>query len=60
RIRDGEREGGHLPLVALTADAMQGTEARCLEAGMDGYLTKPIGLGPLAGTLARLVPESAH
>jgi CheY-like chemotaxis protein/HPt (histidine-containing phosphotransfer) domain-containing protein len=59
-IRERERAtGGHLPIVALTAHAMKGDAERCLEAGMDAYLAKPLQPRELAAAIEGVLGTAA-
>ena len=58
-IRRREGAGRHVPIVALTASAIKGDEERCLAAGMDAYVTKPVTLDALGDVLERLIHTAA-
>jgi two-component system sensor histidine kinase/response regulator len=60
RIREIEGAGRRTPIVALTANAMMGTLERCLEAGMDDYLTKPLDISRLQDVLDRFIGEGSQ
>jgi CheY-like chemotaxis protein len=61
RIRAGEA-GDHyqsIPIIAMTANAMSGDEERCLAAGMNDYLMKPIEIDDLSAVLKKWLPKKS-
>jgi CheY-like chemotaxis protein len=53
RVREREAQsGGHVPIVAMTAFAMSGDREKCIDAGMDGYLAKPIRSSELLAAIS--------
>jgi signal transduction histidine kinase/CheY-like chemotaxis protein/HPt (histidine-containing phosphotransfer) domain-containing protein len=58
-IRRAEAKSSHLPIIAMTANAMQGDREQCLAAGMDDYIAKPIDVAQLAALLAEWLPTDA-
>ena len=56
RIREREGHQKHTPVIALTANALQGDRERCLDAGMDDYLAKPVSEADLARVLEHWLP----
>ena len=58
-IREMERSTGrHIPIIAMTAHALKGDEQRCLSAGMDAYISKPIRTDELFATIERLLGKN--
>ncbi len=61
-IREIEKQedlGHHIPVIAMTADAMKGAEAKCFEAGMDAYIAKPVEIQYLKDILSSWIDFSA-
>src|SRR5258708_34510992 len=60
KIRQQEKATGkRIPIIAMTAHALKGDEERCIEAGMDGYWSKPIRTSELYAALEKTVKKEA-
>jgi len=58
QIRESESETDHIPIIAITANALEGEAERCLAVGMDDYLSKPIDMHKLETMLSKWMPVS--
>jgi two-component system sensor histidine kinase/response regulator len=60
-IREKEKlAGGHIPVIAMTAHVLKGDQDRCLSAGMDGYVSKPIRTSELMAAIEKLTGASSE
>lgn len=59
RILKADPEFAHIPIIALTANAMHGDREHCLEAGCDGYIAKPVARQELKNILGHFLTSAA-
>jgi len=56
-IRRTEKPGQHIPIIAMTAEALAGAQEQCYAAGMDGYIAKPVKLEDLSREIQKWLPH---
>ncbi|OOF34956.1 ATP-binding protein [Salinivibrio costicola] len=59
-LREQQSSTGYVPIIAITANALSGEDARCFAAGMDDYITKPIELEQLESRLSHWLHQGSH
>ena len=59
-LRRREHGGRHTPVIAMTAHAMDGDRQRCLDAGMDGYITGPMRYAELSDKLHQRISRAGR
>jgi CheY-like chemotaxis protein len=58
-IREKEKlTGGHIPIVAMTANALVGDREKCIASGMDAYISKPIRTSELFATIEKMLSDA--
>ncbi len=58
--REEAPTGAHVPIIAMTASAMEGDRENCIAAGMDDYLSKPVSFNQLVDMIKKWLPYAAH
>lgn len=58
-IREREKDIGEIKIIAVTADAMKGAREKCLDAGMNDYISKPVDVEKLKSVLGAWIPDNA-
>ena len=59
-IRKKEKRKENTPIIAITANALEGDREKCLKAGMNGYIAKPVRIEHLEQTLMKFFPDRAE